>query len=54
MFIDRATPLTEFAWKFRYPGEPEQLTKEESEQALGVARDLFDVVLLHLPEELRP
>jgi len=23
--VDRAVPLTEYAWKFRYPGEPETL-----------------------------
>lgn len=22
--VDRAAPLTEYAWKFRYPGEPEE------------------------------
>ena len=25
--IDQATPLTEYAWKFRYPGEPEESSR---------------------------
>ncbi len=28
--VDQAVPLTEFAWRFRYPGEPEALTPEEA------------------------
>lgn len=33
--IDRAVPLTEYAWKFRYPGEPEEPSSQEAEEALA-------------------
>src|SRR5712692_10251667 len=33
MLIDRAVPLTEYAWKFRYPGEPEEPSKGRSRRS---------------------
>ena len=53
-FVDRAVPLTEYAWKFRYPGEPEEPTHQEAEEALAIAREVFDVILARLPNEVRP
>jgi hypothetical protein len=39
--IERAIPLTEYAWKFRYPGEPEEPMREEAEEgSRGSARCL--------------
>jgi HEPN domain-containing protein len=32
--LDRAAPLTEYAWKFRYPGEPEEPPPQEAQEAL--------------------
>ena len=52
--IDRAVPLTEYAWKFRYPGEPEEPSREEAEEALATARRIYDAALARLPEELHP
>jgi HEPN domain-containing protein len=52
--VDQAVPLTEYAWKFRYPGEPEEPTREEAEEALALARELFDTILARLPVEVRP
>ena len=52
--VDRAVPLTEYAWKFRYPGEPDEPTRNEAEEALATARGVFDAVLSRLPEEVRP
>ena len=49
-----AAPLTEYAWKFRYPGEPEQPTREEAEQALAIAQAVREAVLERLPNEVRP
>src|SRR5271165_1106792 len=34
---DLAAPLTEYAWKFRYPGEPDEPEREEGEEALAAA-----------------
>jgi HEPN domain-containing protein len=39
--VDRAVPLTEYAWKFRYPGEPESPSREETEEALAMAQEVY-------------
>lgn len=36
--LDDAAELTEYAWLFRYPGEPIELTSEEVREALETAR----------------
>lgn len=40
--LRRAGELTEFAWRFRYPGVPEGLSSEEAMEALSVAREVYD------------
>lgn len=50
----RAEPLTVFAWVFRYPGDPEEPSVGEADDALERARHLYDVVLARLPQEARP
>ena len=52
--VDRAGGLTKYAWKYRYPGEPEEPPRQEAEAALALARELYEAVLLRLPEEVRP
>jgi len=52
--IDRVVPLTEYAWKFRYPGEPGAPTPEEAEEALACALQVHEAVLRRLPGEVRP
>ena len=52
--VDRAAPLTEYAWRFRYPGEAHDPTRDEAEAALAVARDVFQAVLARLPATVRP
>ena len=52
--VDRAVPLTEYAWKFRYPGDPDEPTQEEADEALAIAREVFDAILARLPKEIRP
>jgi HEPN domain-containing protein len=55
--VDRAVPLTEYAWKFRYPGgpdEPEEPSVAEAQEALAHAREVYEVVLSRLPAEVRP
>lgn len=29
--VDTVVPLTEYAWKFRHPGDPDEPTREEAE-----------------------
>ena len=52
--VDRAAPLTEYAWKFRYPGEHQEPTRDEAEGALAIARDAFEAIRARLPEDARP
>jgi HEPN domain-containing protein len=52
--LRRAAPLTEYAWKFRYPGDPEESTAEEAAEALSTAREVFGAVLERLPAGVRP
>jgi len=49
-----AARLTEYAWKFRYPGEPAEPTRKETEDAVRLARAVYEAVLKFLPEEVRP
>jgi HEPN domain-containing protein len=51
--VDRAVPLSEYAWKFRYPGSPYQPMPEEALEALAIARAIVEAVLSRLPSELR-
>lgn len=50
----RAAPLTEYAWKFRYPGETEELARAEAVAALETAQEVYRAVLSRLPAEVRP
>jgi len=38
--VDGAAPLTEYAWKFRHPGDAGEPSREEAERAVAVARRL--------------
>jgi len=49
-----AGELSVFAWAFRYPGDPEEPTRDEAESALGLAREILEAMLSRLPVELRP
>jgi len=50
--IERAVPLTWYAWRFRYPGLPEEPSLNEAEDALVVARQLVAALLERLPGEV--
>jgi hypothetical protein len=50
----RATMLTDYAWKYRYPGEPEEPSLEEAKSALALAQEVYKAVLGRLPTEARP
>lgn len=52
--VDRAVPLTEYAWKFRYPGELKEPTDEETEEAFQTARAVYEAVLKRLPRDVHP
>jgi hypothetical protein len=52
--VDQAVPLSEYAWKFRYPGEPAQPGAEEVAEALVTARAVFEAMVSRMPAEVRP
>ena len=52
--VDRAAPLTEYAWRFRYPGEPSEPSREEAEGALDIAREVLAVLASRLPKNVHP
>lgn len=52
--LRQAAPLTEYAWKFRYPGEPDPPTRREAEMALSTAREVFTAIRARLPREASP
>jgi len=52
--LRRAAPLTEYAWKFRYPSTPQEATVQEATEALAIARYVFDMVVRLLPPDVEP
>jgi len=52
--VDRAVPLTAYAWMYRYPGEREGPTRDEAELALAIAREAVEAILSRLPKDARP
>ena len=52
--LRRAAPLTEYAWRFRYPGEPEEPPVEEAREAIQLARAVVEGLLERLPGEVKP
>jgi hypothetical protein len=52
--IDRAAPLPEYAWRFRYPGDANDPSNDEAVAALAVARAVFQAVIDRLPNDVRP
>ena len=52
--LQEAAPLTEYAWKFRYPGEEEEPALQEADAALAKARRVFHTILACLPDKVRP
>jgi hypothetical protein len=52
--VNGAVPMSEYAWRFRYPGEPDDPEPEEVAEAMGLARGVFRAVLDRLPPEVTP
>ena len=52
--IDRAVPLSEYVWRFRYPGAVGSPPRREAKSAFRIASDLFDAVLARLPQQVKP
>jgi HEPN domain-containing protein len=50
--VAKAVPLTEYAWRFRYPGAPFAPAMEEATQAITIAEEVLKTVLNLLPKEV--
>jgi HEPN domain-containing protein len=50
----RAATLTDYAWRYRYPGEPAEPSREDAESALALAREVFETILRALPTDVHP
>jgi len=48
-----AAPLTEYAWRYRYPGEPFAPLETEVRDALTLARAAIAALLDRLPADVR-
>ncbi len=44
----------DYAWAFRYPGDREEPSGEEAEEALALARQVYATVVARLPGQVRP
>ena len=51
---DQAAPLTEYAWKFRYPGDAAEPGRAEAEEALAAARNVYHGILARLSPKAQP
>lgn len=49
-----ASLMTEFAWRFRYPGDSESVSHRDAIEAIETAQRVFDAVLAALPAHCRP
>jgi len=52
--VARASSLTDYAWKFRYPGGDPLPSPEATKETIEIARELFQAVLSRLPAECKP
>jgi len=52
VLLRRAAPLTEYAWKFRYPGNPSEPTDQEAADALALAVEVRREIGNRLPADV--
>jgi HEPN domain-containing protein len=52
--VRAAEPLTAYAWKFRYPGDPNVPDVAEAAQALSTAETVYQEIVSRLPEAASP
>lgn len=50
----RASRLTDYVWKYRYPGEPVEPTESEVRAALALAEEVLQAIRGRLPLETQP
>jgi HEPN domain-containing protein len=50
----RASPLTHFAWRFRYPSAPYEPDLVEAAESLKTATEVYEQILKRLPASAHP
>lgn len=51
--LREAAPLTEYAWNFRYPGDPEEPELDEVHHEIMMTNRVFQAITERLPREAR-
>ena len=49
LLVERAVPLTPYAWRGRYPGDRVKPTLDEAMRALAIAKEVVDAVAARIP-----
>jgi len=52
--VDEAAPLSEYAWLYRYPGQPLAPTIDEAIIARDIARRVYQAILERVPTQAHP
>jgi HEPN domain-containing protein len=52
--LRRAAPLTEYAWKYRNPGDVPNPAPRAATEALSFAQEVVEAIAARLPQEARP
>jgi HEPN domain-containing protein len=52
--VNEAVPLSEYAWAFRYPGEPELPDVGKAKDGFLIAMQVFQSILERVPQEAHP
>ena len=53
-YLRTVAPLTEYAWQYRYPGEPFDPEEPDVRRALDKARTVVALVIERLPADTHP
>ncbi len=52
--LRKAAVLTEYAWKFRYPGDVDEVDPKKADESLILATKVFGEIKKRLPKETHP
>ncbi|MBI5762069.1 MAG: HEPN domain-containing protein [Planctomycetes bacterium] len=49
-----ASRLTDYVWKYRYPGDPADPTEQEARAAIALSKEIVTAIQSRLPSETHP
>lgn len=52
--LRRAALLTDYAWRYRYPGEPFEPAEDDAKGALRLSQEVYEAIVSRLPAPVRP